>query len=400
MCKKLIYAISFVSLLSLIGGVANAGFLVGHWKMDETSGTTARDSSGNNFHGTLTGTPQWVAGKIDGALQLNGTTDYVTTPNIGLSSNTVTITAWVKRNGDQIGWAGIAFCRTGAASGLGFSGNAVNQLQYHWNDAAATYSFVSGLTVPDNVWAFVALVIEPSKGTLYLNGSANSAINAVANTAGTLGVINIGQDTADATRRVKGLIDDVRIYSRALTPAQIQDLFNGIAPSWPKAEIPSPLNGATGITTPLLGWTAGEGAAFHDVYFGTNPTPGPAEFRGRQGYNVYWHGAGLTPGTTYYWRIDEVEADGVTIHTGDVWSFTAAPLTAYNPNPRDGAKWVDTEADISWSAGATGIKHDVYFGTDQTAVTNGTGGTLKANQQTMVTYDPRTLQRTPLTTGG
>jgi len=153
---------------------------------------------------------------------------------------------------------------------------------------------------------------------------------------------------------------------------------------------PDPADGATGVTTPLLKWTAGDTAVYHDVYLGTNPTPGPAEFKGRQAlnFNMYWHGPGFVPGTTYYWRIDEVEADGVTMHIGDVWSFTAATFTAQNPNPADGAKWVDIESDLSWSAGATGIKHDVYFGTD---VANGTGGTLKSSQQTTKTYEPGAL---------
>ncbi len=160
-----------------------------------------------------------------------------------------------------------------------------------------------------------------------------------------------------------------------------------------KAYDPNPVDQAKDVTVPLVKWTAGVTAAFHDVYFGTNPTPGAAEYKARLPLlqTMYFHTPGLTPGGTYYWRVDEVEIDGVTIHKGDVWSFTAAPLTAYNPNPADKAKWVATNADLSWSAGATGIKHDVYFGTDQTAVANGTGGTLKSSQQTKATYDPGTL---------
>ena len=153
----------------------------------------------------------------------------------------------------------------------------------------------------------------------------------------------------------------------------------------------NPLNGATGVLTPLLQWTAGDTAVSHDVYFGTNPTPGTAEFRGRTNLTMYWHGPGITPGAIYYWRVDEVEADGVTIHTGDVWSFTAATLTAHDPTPRDGDKWIGVEADLSWVAGATGIRRDVYFGTNQADVANGTGGTLKSSQQTKLTYDPGTL---------
>ncbi len=153
----------------------------------------------------------------------------------------------------------------------------------------------------------------------------------------------------------------------------------------------NPLNGATGVLSPLFQWTPGDTAVLHDVYFGTNPTLGTAEFMTRTNLTVYWYGPGLTPGATYYWRVDEVEADGVTIHTGDVWSFTAATLTAHDPTPRDGDKWIDVGADLSWVAGATGVRRDVYFGTNQADVANGTDGTLKSSQQTKLTYDPGTL---------
>jgi len=185
----------------------------------------------------------------------------------------------------------------------------------------------------------------------------------------------------------------VRLYDTTGTPSPDDVMRLAEYYGYFKAFDPIPGNGRTDVLTPLLQWTAGDNAAFHDVYFGTNPTPGPAEFRGRQNWPMYWHGPGITPETTYYWRIDEVEADGVTIHTGDVWSFTAAPFTAFNPKPPNGAKWIDTETDLSWSAGATGVKRDVYFGTDQTAVANGTGGTLKVSQQTKITYDPGTLAK-------
>ena len=72
MSKKLIYWVSFVFVLGLIlasaGNVAQAN-LVGWWKLDETSGTIARDASGNGNDGTLKGDPIWVVGKIEGALQ-------------------------------------------------------------------------------------------------------------------------------------------------------------------------------------------------------------------------------------------------------------------------------------------------------------------------------------------
>ena len=83
---------------------------------------------------------------------------------------------------------------------------------------------------------------------------------------------------------------------------------------------PEPADGATDVTTtPALGWTAGAGAASHDVYFGTNPAPGLAEFKGNQPGTSFSPDT-LNLNTTYYWRIDEVNSVGTT--TGAVWSFT------------------------------------------------------------------------------
>ncbi|UCG55978.1 MAG: hypothetical protein JSU70_14030 [Phycisphaerales bacterium] len=167
---------------------------------------------------------------------------------------------------------------------------------------------------------------------------------------------------------------------------------------WVKAWQPSPADGADDVISPLLQWTAGETAALHDVYFGTDrdavaaadTTDATGIYIGRQGWTVYYHSAGVTGGVTYYWRVDEVEAAG-TVHTGDVWSFMAAPLKAYKPNPLDGALWVDpTGLLLTWTRGSTAGSHDVYFGTDQAAVAAGTGGTSKGNTLA-ASYDPGAL---------
>ncbi len=76
MCRKLIYLISFVFVLGLAAGIANAD-LVGYWKFDEGSGNTAYDLSNYTNDGTINGDPKWVAGKIGAALEFDGSDDYV-----------------------------------------------------------------------------------------------------------------------------------------------------------------------------------------------------------------------------------------------------------------------------------------------------------------------------------
>jgi hypothetical protein len=99
----------------------------------------------------------------------------------------------------------------------------------------------------------------------------------------------------------------------------------------------------------------------------------------------------MDPGTKYYWRIDGEEADG-TIITGDVWSFVALSLNAWAPSPADGGSDVMIDAQLSWSQGDSilPLKHHVFFGTDEAAVTEGTGDTDKGILEE-TTYDPGLL---------
>lgn len=91
-----------------------------------------------------------------------------------------------------------------------------------------------------------------------------------------------------------------------------------------QATNPSPINGAVDTgTAPLLAWTAGDRAASHDVYFGTNPAPGAGEFQGNRLGTTFDPGL-LLENTTYYWRVDEVNGVGTTI--GVIWSFTVLTL--------------------------------------------------------------------------
>ena len=146
---------------------------------------------------------------------------------------------------------------------------------------------------------------------------------------------------------------------------------------------PSPADGVTGISTSVsLGWTAGTDTDSHDVYFGTSATPA---FQGNQGGTGFDPGT-LANGTTYYWRIDEVNMDGTT--TGLVWSFNteAAPVLpgpAINPSPADGATGISTSVSLGWTAGTDAGSHDVYFGTSTTPPFQG--------NQTAISYSPVTL---------
>jgi len=147
-----------------------------------------------------------------------------------------------------------------------------------------------------------------------------------------------------------------------------------------------------------MGWTAGEDAVSHDVYIGENfddVDAGTADtFQGNQGvmsfiigFPGFLYPDGLTEGTTYYWRIDELETDG-TKHKGNVWSFTVAPKTAFEPDPADGAGAVELDGTLSWQSGFGAKLHYVYVGDNFDEVNNATGALLSG----LTTYSPGPLE--------
>jgi hypothetical protein len=146
-----------------------------------------------------------------------------------------------------------------------------------------------------------------------------------------------------------------------------------------KATDPDPADGARDVVTALLRWTPGVTAHRHDVYLGATADLGPADYRGELPAvtTMYFHMPGLTPGATYYWRIDEIAADGTTKYQGDTWSFTAAVQDAYAPKPWNGIHGAAVKAGLEWTGGVNAVSHDLYFGKDKAAVSAGDPSTFK-----------------------
>ncbi len=211
----------------------NTGGLVGWWKLDEGSGSTAVDSSGNGHDGTLNN--MYDGDRVDGALYFDGNDSFVSIPPLNLNSNTVTISAWIKRDGEQSeGYTGLVYCRDGrTTAGLNLGGTGApdwkinNELAYNWNETQAAWDWHSGLVVPDNKWIFAALVVEPTRATLYMgeDEKLSSKTNTIDHGIEEFdGVTRIGHDTHTEGRYFKGAIDDVRIYNYALSQDEIEAL--------------------------------------------------------------------------------------------------------------------------------------------------------------------------------
>jgi hypothetical protein len=146
-----------------------------------------------------------------------------------------------------------------------------------------------------------------------------------------------------------------------------------------KATHPVPVSEEQAAVVSVLQWTPGAMAAFHNVYLGTNPQLDLADLVSRQSAVPILHlpQDSMTPGGTYYWRVDEVGADLVTVTKGDVWSFRTASV--FDPVPADGTQWVAPYTPLSWKAYQGTVSHDVYFGADRAAVERGTASVFRGS---------------------
>jgi len=420
MSKKLIYLISFVLVL----GVASSALanLVDHWKFDEGSGTTAFNNVAGGTDGTIDGAT-WVNDPIRGVvLSFDGTGDVVTI--IGYKGITGgasrTMCLWFKTDGlGGTGPNGRGLIGWGTPTGSGVRWELVinKQGDPRVPDAlrinASSGTRTCQTVVTDSTWHHVAVTLHDDGSPtseemhVYLDGIEESYSQTNSGIA-----INTGSDTdvrvgngsrEDQNGFLAGLIDDVRIYDHALTQAEILFIMEEGGEGYPYAMGPNPAEGALlSDTWANLSWTPGDSAVSHDVYIGDNfedvnaGAPDSSGFQGNQagtslivGFPGFAYPDGLVPGTTYYWRINEVnDTEPNSPWKGPVWSFSVPPKTAYAPDPANGAEMVETDVTLSWTAGFGAKLHTVYFGDNFADVDNAAGGL----PQGATTYTPGTLK--------
>ncbi len=370
--------------------------LVGWWKLDGEALDLGYviDYSGYDHHGTPNGDPQLIEGYIGNALEFDGVDDYV---NIDGYKGINAIDG-VQQPFSLANWFRIA---PGASEGnveMVTWGTSAGQQRLTWRvhqgrlrTEHASGNLRGNTYVDDNEWHHGALVVTEGANLrvpatrLYVDGIEDTTFagdddpyNLVPGAD-----VRIGMSGPQNGRYWPGSIDDVRLYDKVLTDLEVK-----IAAGLLQSTSPDPADGAKIVDTlAILNWTPGPFAAEFDVYFGTNPDLGADNLIGRVSEATHFV-TGLTEGQTYYWRVDDVEADGTTIHTGNVWSFWIPPKGAYNPSPADGQEVTDTDADLSWDTDWNPVMYGVYFGTDADTVANATGA-----PPAMVTgFDPGPLE--------
>jgi type II secretory pathway pseudopilin PulG len=212
--------------------------IVGHWKLDETSGIVASDSSTNGNDGTLYNGPVWTTGQINGGLDLDGSNDYVSLP-IGsvihsLTDSTFSIWVnWFADDGDD--WHRIWDFGTGTTYYMylvtdnGNTGTPQFTITTHGSDNDDDTIAPSAISF--NEWHHIAVTIDADNHTykLYIDGSYVAQNTSARYTPSSLGTTNknyLGRSNYSDDPYLNGALDDFRIYNRVLTAAEIAELAN------------------------------------------------------------------------------------------------------------------------------------------------------------------------------
>jgi hypothetical protein len=411
MYRKLVFLISSISLLCIGVHIVKADIksdLISYWKLDDGSGTIAKDSTGSN-NGTLKGDAKWAEGWVIGAIELDGADDYIDcgegTVFNTVCRNVITLSAWVKPNPAQgPDWGGIIIRGWGYLFGdvdpydtfalyyhrpnnrMGFktNGTSPNWLASPDNSAADLFN---------EEWHHVAAVYDGAEKVIYLDGveiARGDSTGQIGTGEGTGRVLlGGGRDAEPMVIEFGGRIDEARIYDRALTHEEIIAVMENME-EMPYAMSPVPPIGAlVSGTWVTLYWRPGDFAVSHDLYMGDNfedvneAARDSALFRGSltdtfaiAGFQGTPYPDQLMPGTTYYWRIDEVnEAEPNSPWKGKVWSFSIPSKSAYEPFPADGAEFVDLNVQLTWTAGLGAKLHYIVFGDDFDVVSSADVGT-------------------------
>jgi len=419
MCKKLILLVSVVLMLDLVlisGAGAADPDLVGWWKLDEGSGDTVIDLSASGNDGTIHNTGGglgtngaiWVEDPERGTVLSfsggdDGTGAYVSTDMIipkMTFENDFTWAFWAKQQGDGTGVNKVIIGnRYGGDPTPQFIKFTPTKFEYYNNDTAYIDGFTYEVPLPDGIWMHHCVVKDGGTLTYYRDGKEIATVNPTKTIEEN--PFGMGGDFTNADEMWSGYLSDVRLYTKALSAAEVIGAMKGIFGPWPYASNPDPADGALySDVWATISWSSGAFTVSHDVYMGDNfddvDSGAGDTFRGNQTDTYYIAGFpgnafpdGLVPGTTYYWRIDEVnEADPNSPWKGEVWSFSIPPKTAYLPVPADGAELVALDAKLSWTAGFNAKLNYVVFGEDFDEVSNAAMGTPSGT----TTFNPGPLK--------
>ena len=342
------------NIVTLATPAGNSG-LVAAYAFDEASGTATADATGNGNTGTLNGATRTGAGKFGGAVAVNGNEAFVDLgdgPTLQLTSS-MTISAWIraaafpaddaavvsKRGGNELGFQLDTTVDTGRRT-IGFKLT---------NAAGGNMFRYGGTTLLANQWYHISGVYNAAAGTLdvYLNGVLDNGtlLGTVTSTQQNSPLnVNLGRRPGAAGFSFNGILDEVRIYNRALSPAELQadmgTAVGGTSPSdttAPAVSVTSPAGGATVTSVVSVAANATDNVGVASVQFLLDGAPLGSAVSATP-YSVVWDTGTTVTGS----HVLEARA---TDFAGNTSTSTPVAVTVTTPSTSTSGQWA---APVTW----------------------------------------------------
>ncbi len=214
---------STLTLTFNIQPAKTSGDLVGYWKFDEGSGTTAYDSSGNGNDGILINGPVWTAGKVDGALRFDGIDDIVVVPDSASLDITqeIVIAMWVR----PFSIPSVAVRLIEKTDYWGpYQVEFAEGLKPRFHILGAGHTANSAISLDE--WNFLAFTYNGTNKRIYINGLLDLDLLVTGHLTTDDNPVTIGGSLAYSFTFFDGIIDDVRIYNRALSEEEIRAIMD------------------------------------------------------------------------------------------------------------------------------------------------------------------------------
>ncbi len=342
--------------------------LVAAYGLNSSSGLGVVDSSGRGNGGTVSGAVWSVSGRFGSALSFDGVNDWVTvadSASLDLSSG-MTVEAWV-RPSKAGGWRTVVFKERTGGVVYGLYGDQAGGRPLGQIDVGGERNAVGSAALPLNAWSHLATTFDGAVGAFVRERSSRLVrCRFSGSMAASTGVLRLGGNGVWG-EWFAGLIDEVRVYSRALAASEIQqDMQTPVGGSAPPADTtppsaPSGLTASTAVGSATVSWTAASdnvGVVRYNVHRSTTAgfTPATANRVG-QPTGTSHTDSGLAAGTYYYRVTAEDAAGNVSAPSTELAVTVPPPPDATPPSAPSGltASTAVGSATVSWTAATDNV---------------------------------------------
>lgn len=207
--------------------------LIGHWQLNDGSGSTASDVSGNGLDGTINGDPSWVASNLGGALAFDGAENYISVPDDAALRiiGDISILFWMRKDAEAADWARLVGKGESDYRNYGvweeYDGKRILFQQYD-RDNRYQLQLYSASELEIDTWYHVACVLNGATASIYIDGVLDASGTQSGVPPTTSDPLTIGY--AEYFDYFSGTLDDIRLYNHALSASEISDIFGAGSP--------------------------------------------------------------------------------------------------------------------------------------------------------------------------